>query len=186
MSDTGLGIMYGKKPLLKALVPSIGGWGAINWVHEDGFAPAGLPSRFEPGTPHIIGAWSLLRAIEYIESIGWYDNLERIEEDLVWHTLAKWQEFKVWFPEVKLIGSEKTEGRIGVFSFATNLIHLSDLADAFADQWICVRAGHHCAEPLMQSQGIVGSIRMSLFLYNTREDIDRFFEVFEEILLSVK
>lgn len=59
MSDTGLGIMYGKKSLLKALVPSIGGGGAINWVKEDSFAPSGLPSRFEPGTPHIIGAGSL-------------------------------------------------------------------------------------------------------------------------------
>lgn len=134
MSDTGLGIMYGKKPLLKALVPSIGGGGAINWVHENAFAPAGLPSRFEPGTPHIIGAGSLLRAIEYIESIGGYTELEQIESDLVVHTLAKWQEFKQRFPEVKLIGSEKKEGRIGVFSFATNIIHLSDLADAFADQ----------------------------------------------------
>lgn len=70
MSDTGIGIMYGKKPLLKALVPSIGGGGAINWVSEDGFAPAGLPSRFEPGTPHIIGAGSVLRAIEFMESVG--------------------------------------------------------------------------------------------------------------------
>lgn len=76
MSDTGLGIMYGKKSLLKSLVPSIGGGGAINWVHEDSFAPAGLPSRFEPGTPHIIGAGSLLRAIEFMESIGGYTEIE--------------------------------------------------------------------------------------------------------------
>lgn len=184
MSDTGIGIMYGKKPLLKALVPSIGGGGAINWVHEDSFAPAGLPSRFEPGTPHIIGATSLLRAIEYIESIGGYAELERIEKDLVQHALEKWRKFKVQFPEVKLIGSEKEEGRLGVFSFSTDAIHLSDLADAFAERLICVRAGHHCAEPLMQSQCIQGSVRMSLFLYNTREDIDRFFDVFEEILSS--
>lgn len=182
MSDTGLGIMYGKKSLLKALTPSVGGGGAINWVREDAFAPAGLPSRFEPGTPHIIGAGSLLRAIEYIESIGGYAEMERIEKDLVQHTLLRWTAFKQRFPEVKLIGGEKEEGRIGVFSFATSAIHLSDLADAFADQGICVRAGHHCAEPLMQSQCIMGSVRMSLFLYNTREDIDRFFDVFTDIL----
>lgn len=186
MSDTGLGIMYGKKPLLKALTPSIGGGGAINWVREDSFAPSGLPSRFEPGTPHIIGAGSLLRAIEYIESIGGYGELERIEKDLVQYTLEKWQEFKIQFPEVKLIGSEKEEGRIGVFSFSTDTIHISDLADAFADRLICVRAGHHCAEPLMQSQCITGTVRMSLFLYNSRADVDRFFEVFEEIMSSNK
>lgn len=134
MSDTGLGIMYGKKSLLKVLIPSIGGGGAINWVHEDGFAPAGLPSRFEPGTPHIIGAGSLLRAIEFMESIGGYQEIERIEKDLISYTLTKWQVFKKQFPEVRLIGSEKEEGRIGVFSFSTNAIHLSDLADAFADK----------------------------------------------------
>lgn len=76
MSDTGIGIMYGKKPLLKALIPSIGGGGAINWVREDSFAPAGLPNRFEPGTPHIIGAGSLLRAIEFMESVGGYKEIE--------------------------------------------------------------------------------------------------------------
>jgi cysteine desulfurase/selenocysteine lyase len=103
MSDTGIGIMYGKKTLLKTLVPSIGGGGAINWVREDSFAPAGLPSRFEPGTPHIIGAGSLLQAIEFMESIGGYEEIERIEKDLVSYTLAKWQIFKKQFPEVRLI-----------------------------------------------------------------------------------
>jgi len=186
MSDTGIGIMYGKKSLLKTLVPSIGGGGAINWVHEDSFAPAGLPSRFEPGTPHIIGAGSLLRAIEFMESIGGYTEIERIEKELVQCTLARWQIFKKQFPEVRLIGSEKEEGRIGVFSFATELMHISDISDAFADRLICVRAGHHCAEPLMQSHGITGSVRMSLFLYNTREDVNKFFDAFEEILSSAK
>lgn len=134
MSDTGLGIMYGKKPLLKALIPSIGGGGAINWVKEDSFAPSGLPSRFEPGTPHIIGAGSLLRAIEYIESIGGYREIERIERDLVVYTLMRWQEFKKQFSEVRLIGSEKESERVGVFSFRAETIHISDLADAFAEQ----------------------------------------------------
>lgn len=87
---------------------------------------------------------------------------------------------------MRLVGSEKEEGRLGVFSFSTDVIHISDLADAFAERLICVRAGHHCAEPLMQSCGIMGTVRMSLFLYNTREDIDRFFEVFEEILSTNK
>lgn len=111
--------------------------------------------------------------------------MERIERDLVSYTLGKWQDFKTRFPEVSLIGSENEIGRIGVFSFATTVMHLSDLADAFADQGICVRAGHHCAEPLMKSVGIMGSVRMSLFLYNTHEDIDRFFEVFREILEGI-
>lgn len=124
----------------------------------------------------------MLAAFEYIESIGGYPTIEKIESDLVSYTLDLWQDFKIRFPDVRLIGSEKKEGRVGVFSFSTNRMHLSDLADAFADRGICVRAGHHCAEPLMQSLGIMGSVRMSLFLYNTRTDIDRFFEAFSEIL----
>jgi len=104
----------------------------------------------------------------------------------VQHTLARWQVFKKQFPEIRLIGPEKEEGRIGVFSFATELMHISDISDAFADRLICVRAGHHCAEPLMQSYGITGSVRMSLFLYNTREDVNKFFDAFEEILSSAK
>jgi len=134
MADTGIGVLYGKREHLKTLVPAFGGGGAINWVHQDCFAPAGLPSRFEPGTPHIIGAVSLLRAIEYMESIGGYPEIETIENDLIGYTLAKWQAFKKQFPSVRLIGSEKSTNRVGVFGFVAEGIHISDLADAFADR----------------------------------------------------
>ena len=120
-----------------------------------------------------------------MESIGGYKEIEQIEKDLVSYTLERWQAFKQQFPEVRMIGSEKEEGRIGVFSFIVDTLHVSDIADAFADEGICVRSGHHCAEPFMLKLDISGTLRMSLFLYNTKEDIDRFFEVFEEIL-SVK
>lgn len=133
MADTGIGVLYGKKEHLKTLVPAFGGGGAINWVHQDCFAPAGLPSRWEPGTPHIVGAASLLRAIEYMESIGGYDKIETIEKNLIEYTLSRWQDFKKQFPQVRLIGSEKSENRVGVFGFVVDSIHISDLADAFAD-----------------------------------------------------
>lgn len=134
MADTGIGVLYGKKEHLKTLVPVFGGGGAINWVHQDCFAPAGLPSRWEPGTPHIIGAVSLLRAVEYIESIGGYPEIGAIENDLIEYTLSRWQDFKKQFPQVRLIGSEKSENRVGVFGFVVDSIHISDLADAFADR----------------------------------------------------
>lgn len=134
MSDTGIGVLYGKKDHLKILSSAFGGGGAINWVRKDCFAPAGLPYRFEPGTPHIIGAVSLLRAIEYIESVGGYDEIGKIEGELVEYTLSRWSDFRKQFPQVRLIGSDKSEDRVGVFGFSVEGIHLSDLADAFAEK----------------------------------------------------
>ena len=187
MSDTGIGIMYGKKSLLKKLTPSIGGGGAINWVREDSLS---LRRDFHLDLNQGLRILSGQEACS--EQLNLWNRLvdtgNRDASKKIWFLihLQNGTIFKKLFPEVRLIGSEKEEGRIGVFSFVTEKIHISDLADAFADREICVRAGHHCAEPLMQSQGISGSVRMSLFLYNTHEDIDRFFEAFTEILMNVK
>lgn len=182
MADTGLGIVYGKKELLRELTPSFwGGW-AINVVTHTGFIPAGLPSRWEPWTPHIIGAASLLAALDYIDSIGWYATIEAVERDLIeytWKKIEKLSEFEGIF---RLIGGGKEVPRIGVWSFFTPTIHVSDLADMLAERHIAVRAWHHCAEPLHHENDIPASIRMSYALYTTQSDIDAFFAVLEEIL----
>lgn len=185
MTDTGFGVWYGKKELLKAMTPGLGGGGAINWVRRDGFAHAGLPYRYEPGTPHIVGAASMLAACEYIDSIGGYDQIEVIEQDLVTYTLDQLTHFDTKFPgKIELLGSRDAVKRIGVFSFAIDEVHPTDIAEVMADANICVRSGYHCAEPLADSLQNKGSVRMSLYLYNTHADIDRFFEVLEEIIIS--
>lgn len=179
MSDTGIGFFYARRDLLKAMIPAFcGGW-AINHVSLDGYEPAGLPFRHEPGTPHIVWAVSLLAALEYIESISGYTQIEAYEQALVSYALEKVNELP---SSVHLIGSKDASHRLGVFSFSFDTLHPNDVAEMLADDGICVRSGHHCAEPLHESLGIRGSLRMSLYIYNTKEDIDRFFEVLKRIV----
>lgn len=179
MADTGIGVLYGRKELLKSLSPAISGGGAINWVTKEAFAPAGLPMRFEAGTPNITGAVGLGAAIAYFESIGGYGRLESVERPLIAETLKR---FEALGKKVELIGPKDPSSRIGIFSFNVPGVHVVDLADAFAEENVCVRAGYHCAEPLSTELGIDGSVRMSLYLYNDMEDVDAFFRVLERIV----
>lgn len=180
MADTGLGVLYWKKELLKKLTPAWwGGW-SINWVKKEEFSPSWLPFRFEPGTPNIIGAVSLLRALEYIKEIGWYEIIEKQEKELVKYFLEKLKQFK-W--KLELIWSEKEKNRIWVFTFHIKWINSSDIADIFAENKICVRAGHHCTEPLMENCWLKTTFRISLYFYNDLDDIDKFFEVLEKKIL---
>lgn len=193
MAETGLGIFYIKKELAKKLIPSFGwGW-AINRVKEQEFSPAGLPNKFEPGTPNIIWAVSLLKALEYIESIGWYEAIEKNEKELIEYFLQKLEKYNnchsEWNKEslyrnlkIELIGSKKLENRLWIFSLVITGFHITDLAEFFAKENICVRAWLHCAEPLANCINNSWSLRISLYLYNDKNDIDRFFEVLDKIL----
>ena len=169
MSDTGIGILYGKKQLLQIMKPALCGGGAINSVSESWYEPAWLPYRYEPGTPHIAWAASLLASLEYIESIGWYEMIEAYEHELVEYTLQSLGKLPF-----QLIGPKDAKNRLGVFSFFFENHHPRDVADMLAEKNICVRAGHHCTEPLHNHFDLPASLRMSLYIYNTREDIDSF------------
>lgn len=171
MSDTGIGILYGKKHLLKSLVPALCGWWAINSVTVSGYEPAGLPFRHEPWTPHIAGAASLLAALEYIEDIGGYEVIEGYEKELTEYTLWKIAKLP---SSIHLLGPKNPENRLWVFSFYFDNVHAGDIAHTLADMGVSVRAGHHCTEPLHTSLGIAATLRMSLYMYNTKEDIDAF------------
>lgn len=179
MSDTGIGFFYGKKSLLQKMLPSFCGGGAINTVSLEGYEPAGLPSRFEPGTPHIIWAGSLLAALEYIDSKWGYDALWIYEERLIQYFLDKIPSL----PEnIRLIWPKTCTDRLGVFSFVFDWNHPSDIADMLAERGICVRVGHHCTEPLHRSLGVPATLRASLYIYNTEEDIDIFIRTLSEVV----
>jgi cysteine desulfurase/selenocysteine lyase len=180
MSDTGIGFYYGRKDILQKMDPAFCGGGAINSVTTDGYTPAGLPFRHEPGTPHIAGAVSLLAALDYIDSIGGYEVVEKYERELTEYALEL---FVTLPPSIRLIGSQKSENRLGVFSFVFDNHHPGDIAELLADAGICVRAGHHCTDPLHASLGVGGSLRASLYLYNTREDVERFIQQITKICL---
>lgn len=177
MSDTGIGFFYGRKELLQKMNPAFCGGGAINAVTIDGYKAAGLPFRHEPGTPHIVGAVSLLAALGYIDSIGDYEMIEWYERELTEYAL---EQFAGLPSGIRLLGSKKSENRLGVFSFVFEDRHPNDVAEQLADAGICVRAGHHCTDPLHQSLGIWGSLRASLYIYNTREDVDKLVKVLKK------
>lgn len=181
MAETWIGILYGKKELLKKLQSWLGwGW-AINWVREQEYSPAWLPFRFEPGTPNIIWAVSLLRSLEYIESIWWYETIMANEKKLVTYTLDKINQFG---DKINLIWSKNAESRIWVFTFSINWVHPWDIAEFMAKNNICIRAGHHCTEPFMKYCEISWAFRMSLYIYNTENDIDKFFDVLNSYIES--
>lgn len=120
-----------------------------------------------------MGAVSLLAALEYIDSIGGYEAVEQYEKELTEYAL---EQFATLPSNIRLIGSKNPENRLGVFSFVFENHHPNDVAEDLADAGICVRAGHHCTDPLHQSLGIRGSLRASLYIYNTREDVDKLIE----------
>lgn len=182
-ADSGIGVLWAKESLLSNLQPIFSGGGAIACVEKWSFTPSKtLPERFEPGTPNLSWAVSLLKAFEYIENIGGYKTLETIEHELVVYALEKFEKL----PDVTLIWSHNAEKRVWVFSFVVTGIHSHDIAEYLAEHNIAIRAGQHCAEPFMQYVGEKHSCRMSLHIYNTRQDIDRFFEVLSRAINELK
>jgi SufS family cysteine desulfurase len=182
-AETGLGILYGRESLLRDMRPAFGGGGAINWVSEEGFEAAGLPYRHEPGTPHIQGAASLDAAIRYIESIGGRETMEEIKTGLVAHALRRVETFD---HPIELLGPSTVEGRVGILSHVIPDVHIADVAEYLGERNICVRAGLHCAEPLARSCDVRGTVRASFGIYNTIEDIDRFYDTLAEAITALK
>jgi len=175
-------VLWVKEYLLAELKPAFSGGGAIGEVRQDGFTYASkLPDKFEPGTPNLTWAVSLLKAFEYLESIGWYQVLEAREKELTIYTLEKFKNISA----LKLIWSTSIENRLWVFTFVVEGIHSFDISDYLAEHDICIRAGQHCAEPFLKWLWYNHTCRMSLHLYNTPEDIDRFFEILQKAILEL-
>ncbi len=182
-ADSWIWVLWAKEELLNTLKPIFSGGGAIGMVQESSFTHSQkLPDKFEPGTPNLSWAVSLLRAFEYIESIWGYSILENHEQTLVQYTLEKF----LWLEGVRLIGSLDAKKRVGVFTFVVEGIHSLDISDYLAEENICIRAGQHCAEPFMISLWVNHTCRMSLQVYNTQEDIDRFFDVLLQAISELK
>lgn len=181
-ANSGVGILWWKEELLLDLsAPFSGGW-AIGHVSIDDYSEAWLPDKFEPGTPNITGAVSVLRALEYIESIWGFEKIQEIEHELVEHFLAQLEDCE-W---ISLIGGKNVSTRASVFSFVVDGVHSLDLSDYLAEKNICIRAGRHCAEPLMTQLGYTHSCRASMYLYNTTKEIDIFFKELKEAITVLK
>jgi len=173
---TGIGVLYGKEELLTKMPPFLGGGDMINEVYLDRFTAGPLPNKFEAGTPDIAGTVGLKSAIDYINSIG-FEKIIKTEHSLSSYLLDKLNSM----PFIKIIGPKDNRNRGSIVSFTMKNVHPHDIAEGLSKQNICIRAGHHCAQPYMDSLGIPGTARISLAFYNTTEEIDRCCEVLKEI-----
>jgi cysteine desulfurase/selenocysteine lyase len=162
---TGIGVLYGNEELLDAMPPWQGGGDMIRSVTFEKTEYNDLPWKFEAGTPHIAGAIGLAAAIDYVDAIG-YDAIGAHERDLLAYATAALQEIE----GLRLIGTPKH--RSGVISFVLDGVHPHDIGTVVDREGICVRAGHHCAQPVMARFGVAATVRASVGLYNGRDDAD--------------
>lgn len=171
MGPTGIGVLYGKEELLQRFEPVEFGGEMIDFVYESHSTWTELPWKFEAGTPNIAGAIGLGAAIDYINSIG-IENIQQHERELVEYLLPKLKEI----PGLTLYGPAEPPQRAGVIAFNLQGLHPHDLATALDMEGIAVRAGHHCAQPLLHDLKVAATARASFYLYNTKADCDKLIE----------
>jgi len=167
LGPSGIGVLYGKYELLKDLQPIKIGGGIVEEVTEHTVRYLDPPWRFEGGTPNVEGAAGLKAAIGYLQGIG-MDKISEIENDLTRYALDKMREL----PEIEIYGAADSNSRAGIISFNIKDVHPHDAATILDSYGVAIRAGHHCAQPLMQHLGVHSTCRISLYFYNTREEID--------------
>lgn len=166
---TGLGVLYGRKELLEAMPPFLGGGEMIRDVRLDGFTTNDLPWKFEAGTPPIAEIIGFGTAIDYLNSLG-MENVRAHEIALTEYTLNTLKER--FGDRITIHGPQNAEQRGGVFSFAFDGLHPHDISQVLDQHAVCVRAGHHCAKPLMKILGVGATARASVYVYNDTSDID--------------
>lgn len=162
---TGIGVLWARRELLDAMPPFLGGGEMISSVTYERSTWAAVPHKFEAGTPAIIEGIGLKAAIDYVQSIG-YDAIAAHESSLTEHAIARLSQI----PGLTILGRAQDRG--GVVSFALDRAHAHDVATLLDRQGIAVRAGHHCAEPLMHRFGLESTARASFGIYTTHQEID--------------
>lgn len=169
LGPTGIGVLYGRYDVLNQMRPAQFGGEMIEFVglHEATFQP--LPWRFEAGTPNIAGAIGLGAAVDYLTNIRMLE-VAKYEQSLVDYALPKLKSIA----GLTVYGPQNSEQHTGVIAFNIAGIHAHDLATALDQEGIAVRAGHHCAQPLMHYLDVAATVRVSFYIYNTRQEIDRF------------
>jgi cysteine desulfurase/selenocysteine lyase len=176
---TGIGVLWGRRELLESLPPYMGGGDMIETVAFSGSTYAGLPNRFEAGTPHISGAIGLAASIGYIQSVG-FEAIAAQEQLLLKHLTERLDKIS----GVRIIGRASHKAAIVSFVVESPNMAPIDVATALGLEGIAIRTGHHCCMPLMKLLGVAGTCRASLAFYNTLQEVDRFAEVLERIVQS--
>ena len=174
---TGIGVLWARKEILEAMPPFLGGGGMIANVTVDGFTTADVPHKFEAGTPAIAEIIGLGAAVDYLTAIG-MDNIRRHEVELSAYFMRAMNE--AHGDDVIIHGPSEPAQRGGVFSFAYKDVHPHDLSQVLDEHGVNVRAGHHCAKPLMKELGVGATARASLYIYNDESDVDRLVEALSD------
>ena len=164
----GIGVLYGKRALLEEMPPFLTGGEMIESVSREGAVFAELPHKFEAGTVNAAGAAGLRAAIDYVQSVG-FEAMHRQELALTQRTLAGMADM----PHIHVIGSDKPEEHNGIVTFTVEGVHPHDVSEILACDGVDVRAGHHCAQPLLQHLGLSATVRASFAFYNTENEVDR-------------
>ncbi len=163
---SGIGVLYGKRELLEAMPPFLGGGDMIKEVHLRSFRPNILPYKYEAGTPAIAEAIGFGAAVDYLSALG-MENIRTHEQEITAYALERLEEV----PGLKLLGPAAIH-KGGVAAFTFDGVHPHDVAQILDRDGIAVRAGHHCAQPLHEKFGIPATTRASFYLYSTREEVD--------------
>ncbi|MBQ7584046.1 MAG: cysteine desulfurase [Lachnospiraceae bacterium] len=176
MAPFGIGALYGKRELLEKMPPFLTGGEMIEYVRLDGATWAELPHKFEAGTVNPAGAYGLKAAIEYLEKVG-FDYIRKTEDVLASKIFEEFSRL----PYMHIYGSPKPERHTGIISFTIDGVHPHDIASILDADKVDIRAGHHCAQPLMDYLGVGNTARASLYLYNDENDIDRFLDSIRKV-----
>ena len=173
----GIGVLWGRRSLLEKMPPFLSGGDMIDSVEEQVTTYAPIPQKFEAGTQNAGGAVALAAAIRFMQKIGW-EEITRIEHDLMAYALDGLRQL----PYVTVLGgSIPAEERYGVISFNVQDAHPHDVASILDADGVCIRAGHHCAQPLLHHLNLYAANRISFAVYNTREDIDAFLNSLKKV-----
>lgn len=168
MAPMGIGVLYGRKELLSEMPPFLTGGEMIQTVTRDKVVYAELPHKFEAGTVNGAGAWALAAAIRYLQEVG-YEQIQKQELLLTTQLMDGLKKV----PHVQVQGSPDPKEHCGIVSFTIDGVHPHDVSSILDADGIAVRAGHHCAQPLMQQIGVMSTTRASMYFYNTEEDIEK-------------
>ena len=169
LGPTGIGVLWGSLRLLESLPPFLSGGEMIETVTLENSTWNEVPYKFEAGTPNYVQAIGLGTAVEYLSNIG-MENVQAHEKKLTEYAIEKLKKI----PELYIHGSSSDRG--GVISFNLNEIHPQDLSQFLNEDNICIRVGHHCAQPLLKTLGETSTARISFYVYNDSSDIDKFVE----------
>lgn len=176
LGPTGIGILYGKKDLLEATEPLLGGGEMIREVHLGTAKWNDVPYKFEGGTPNIEGAIGLGVAVDYLSRLG-MGPVRQHEMDVTAYALEKLRTLK----GVRVYGPKDMQERGGVVSFTMDRAHPHDIASILDVEGVCIRSGHHCAQPLMDRYDLAATARASFYVYNDLEDVDRLVAALEKV-----